>query len=86
MSSNNGILFNGVLIPKLRNNPFVFCSFINFDLDNNIFLQFLVFKTFEPTLFVFFLHFKHYISMFYMIQFIKNPETIIFHSALHFFL
>ena len=28
---NNGILLKGVLIPKLLNNPFAFCSFINLD-------------------------------------------------------
>ena len=27
----NGILFNGVLRPKLLNNPFACCSLINFD-------------------------------------------------------
>ena len=31
MSPNNGILFDGVLRPKLLNNPFVSCYFINFD-------------------------------------------------------
>ena len=31
MPLNNGILLNGVLRPKLLNNPFVSCSFINFD-------------------------------------------------------
>ena len=30
MSPNNGILFNVFLILKLHNNPFTFCSFINF--------------------------------------------------------
>ena len=53
MSPNNGILFNGVLRPKLLNNPFASCSFINLDFlllrtahfDNNILLPFLVFIT-----------------------------------------
>ena len=31
MSPSNGISFNGVLIPKLLNNPFACCSLINFD-------------------------------------------------------
>ena len=65
MSPNNGILFNGVLRPKLRNIPFASCSFINLDFsllhtayfDNNIVLPFLIFN--------FFLDFKQYLSMFY---------------------
>ena len=48
MSPNNGILLNGVLRPKLINNPFVFCSFKNLDFlllnaahfDNNTFYHF----------------------------------------------
>ena len=31
MSPNNEILLNGVLRPKLLNNPFDSCSFINLD-------------------------------------------------------
>ena len=31
ISPNNGVLFNGVLIPKLLNNPYACCSLINFD-------------------------------------------------------
>ena len=31
MSPNNGILFNGVLKPRLLNNPFDTCFFINLD-------------------------------------------------------
>ena len=31
MYPNNGILFNGVLTPKLLNNPFACCYLINFD-------------------------------------------------------
>ena len=31
LSSNNGILFNGVFKPKLLNNPFGSCSFTNRD-------------------------------------------------------
>ena len=64
MSPNNGILFNGVLGPKLLINPFASCSFINIDFllphtayfDDNIVLPFLVFKTFESTLSVSFWH------------------------------
>ena len=48
MSANSGILFNGVLRPKLLNIPFASCSFINLDFlppdtahfDNNTVLQF----------------------------------------------
>ena len=54
MSLNNGILFNDVLGPRILNNPFALCSFMNpyFLLlnipyfDNNIVLTFLVLKTF----------------------------------------
>ena len=53
ISPNNGILFNGVLIPKLLNNPFACCSLINFDFllpdiahfDKFIVLPLLVFET-----------------------------------------
>ena len=31
MSSNNGILFDGVFRPRILNNPFASCSFINID-------------------------------------------------------
>ena len=31
ISPNNGILLNGVLRPKLLNNPFAFCFLINLD-------------------------------------------------------
>ena len=73
MSPNNGILFNGVLRPKLVNNSFPFCSFVNHDFlllyiaqfDNNIVLPFLVFITVEFTFSVFFLHFKQYVKIFY---------------------
>ena len=52
MSPNNGIFFNGVLIPKLLNNPFASCSFMNLEfllphtahLDNNKDLPFFRFK------------------------------------------
>ena len=64
MLPSNGILFNGVLIPKLLNNSFASCFFVNLDfllphtthLDNNIGLPFYVFKTFESTLSVSFSH------------------------------
>ena len=73
MSLNNGILFNGVLSPKLLINPFASCSFINLDFllphaahfDDNIVLPFLVFKTYESTLSVSFLHLKQYVNMLY---------------------
>ena len=63
MFPNNGILFNGVLRPKLLNIPLASCSFLNLDFllphttnfDDNIVLQFLVFNTFEFTFSVFFL-------------------------------
>ena len=61
MSSSNGILLTGVLKPKLLNIPCASCSFINLDFlrlptkhfDDNTVLPFLVFNTFESTLFVF---------------------------------
>ena len=61
MSPNNRIFLDSVLRPKLRNIPFGFCSFINLDFlllqaahfDNNIVLPFLVFNSFESTVFVF---------------------------------
>ena len=62
MSPNNGILFNGVLIPKLLNNPFACCSLINFDfllshiadVDKIIVLPLAVFETLRFILSVFF--------------------------------
>ena len=47
------MLFNGVLRPKLLNNPFAFCSLINFDflvphiahVDKFIILPLVVFET-----------------------------------------
>ena len=55
ISSNNGILFNGVLRPKLLNISIASCSIINLDFlvlhiaqsDNDIVLPLLVFETFE---------------------------------------
>ena len=72
MSPNNLILFNGGLRPKLLSVPLASYLLINFDFllfhtahfDNNIDLTFLVFKTFECTFSVFFLHFKQYVNMF----------------------
>ena len=60
MSLNNGILFNGVFKPKLCNNPFASCSFINLDFllsriahfDDNINQSFLVSNIFESIFFV----------------------------------
>ena len=94
MSPNNGILFNGVLIPKQLNNPFDPCFFIRFDIlllhtapfDDNIVEPFLFYRNFESTFSVSFLNFKEYINMFYKTNFIKNPGTVIFHSLLYFFL
>ena len=65
MSPNNGILLNCVLRPKLLNIPFASCCFINLDFllphtarfDDNTVLPFLVFNTFEPTIFFFFFFF-----------------------------
>ena len=64
--------FNGVLRPRLLNNRFASCSFINLDFllphtahfDDNIDLPFLVFNTLEFTFFLSFLHFKQYAKMF----------------------
>ena len=68
ISPSNGILFNGVLRPKLLNNPFACCSLINFyfllpqmaHFDKIIILPLVVFETFGFMLTVFFVHFKQY--------------------------
>ena len=65
MSPNNGILLNGALRPRLLNNPFAACSFINLDFllphtahfNDSIVPTFLVFKVFELTFSVFLLNF-----------------------------
>ena len=57
MSPDNGILLNGVLRPKMQNNPFVSCSLINPDsllshtagFDDEIHVPFFVFNIFEFT-------------------------------------
>ena len=73
MASNNGILLNGVLRPKLLNIPFASCSFINLyflllhtaHFDNNIILPVFL-NTFGSTFSVFFfLHFKQDDNMYY---------------------
>ena len=71
MSSNTGILFKGVLIPKLLNNTFACCSSINSDFllphrahfDKIILLPLVAFETFGFMLSVFYLHFKQYDSI-----------------------
>ena len=63
---NKGILLNGVLIPKLLNNPFASCFFINFDFllphiaqfGNTIVLPLLVTEFFWFIFYAFLLHFK----------------------------
>ena len=73
MSSNNGILVNGVLRPKLLNIHFASCSFINLDFllrhaihfDDRIVLPFSRFSTFGSTFSVFSVHFKQYYNIFY---------------------
>ena len=74
MSPNNGILPNGVLIPKLLNNPFASCCFISLEclllhtayFDDNINVPLLAFEAFGFIfLYFFFLHFKQYENMFY---------------------
>ena len=94
MSHNNWTLLNGVLTPKLLNNPFASCSFINLDFlllhtgyfDYNIGVHFLFSKNFKSAFSVCLLHFKQYVSLFYKIPFIKNLEIIISHSLLDIFL
>ena len=74
MSHNNGILFNGVLRPKLLNNAFAFCSFINLHFlllhtahfGNNIVLPFLVFNTFQSTFSGFFSTLNNMLTCFIM--------------------
>ena len=66
MPPSIGILFNGVLIPKLLNNHFASCLLINLDFlllhiahfDNIINLPLLVLETCGSIFFVCFLHFK----------------------------
>ena len=56
MSSNNGILFNSVLRPKLLNNPFINLDFLlshTAHFDNNFVLPFFGFITFEFTFYLF---------------------------------
>ena len=72
MLPNDGILFNGVLIPKLLKNPSAFCSAINVGFYYHIphilmmtLIFHILFLTFlNPIFFVFSLHFKQYVSMF----------------------
>ena len=72
MSPNNGILFNGVLIPKVLNNPFACCSLINFDfllshiahVDKIIVLPLVVFEILEFILSVFFYTLNNMITLF----------------------
>ena len=86
MSPDNGMLFNGVLRPKLHNNPFAACSFINLDFvllhtahfNDDIVLSFLVFNTFESTFSVFCVHFKQYVNIFYNGQCVNNLELMLF--------
>ena len=64
--SNNGILFNDVLIPKLLNILLASCFLINLDFllphiahfDNIFILPLLAFETLGFMFSVFFLHFK----------------------------
>ena len=71
------MLVNGVLIPKLLNNPFVSCSFKNFDFllphiahfDNIIVTPFLVFETPAFMLSVFFYTLDNKITLF-LIQYL----------------
>ena len=73
MSPNNGILLNGVSRPKLLNIPFASCSLINLGFlllhtvhfDYKVVLPDFVLNTFGPTFFVFFLHSKQHVNMFY---------------------
>ena len=70
---NSGILLNGVLIPKLLNNPFASCSFTNLDFlipqsahfDCIISPPFFALKIFEFKFLVFFLHFTQQASIFF---------------------
>ena len=67
ISLNIGTLLNGVLIPKLLNNPFGSWFLINLDFllphiahFDNIALPLLVLETLEFMFSVFFIHFKQY--------------------------
>ena len=76
MPLNNGILFNGVLRPRLDNNPSASCFFINFEFllphtahfDDNIVLPFFVFNTFQFTFSVFFCTLKNISTCFVMVN------------------
>ena len=71
------ILFNGVLTPKLPDNPFASCLLINLDflllhilyIDNIIILPLLVLETCAFMFFAYFLHFKQYDSIFIPIRY-----------------
>ena len=73
ISPVNGILLNGVLRPKLLNNPFASCLLINLDFllthiahfDNSVVLLLLVFKTIGFMLSVFFYTLNNMIALFY---------------------
>ena len=72
MSPNIGNLLKGVLIPNLLNNPFASYLLINLDFlllhiahfDNIISLPLLLLETCGFMVFVYFLHFKQYDSIF----------------------
>ena len=72
-SPNNGILFNGLLLPRLLNNPFASCFLINLDFllphiahfDNIIILPLLVFDTTGLMFPVFFCPLDNKIALFY---------------------
>ena len=73
-SPNIGILFKGVLIPKLLNNPFASCFLINFyfllphmaHFDNIIVLPLLVAETFGSILPVFFCTLNNKTTLFFI--------------------
>ena len=77
MLANNRILIDGVLVPKLLNNPLAFGSLININFllphtahfNNNIVLPLVVLETLGFRLYVYFLHFKQYGSIVLYLRF-----------------
>ena len=76
MSPNIGTLLNGVLITSLLNDPFPSCFLINLDFllqhiahFDIMILPLLVLETSGFMFFVYFLHFKHYDSIFILMHY-----------------
>ena len=92
---SKGILLNGVLIPKLLNNPFAFCFLINFDsllshiaqFDNIIVLLLMVHEIFGFMFSVFFYTLNNKKTLFYNYEFclIISSMPFLLPSSIKFF-